>query len=137
MRKTPFRPDNEISQTYNSGFCTVYRERDTARPGYAPQTKLEWKASLRYEEQRLGLNRYYAARQADVEVERVIRVPNPPAVRAPTPQDVVRTESGILYRIDLVQTVPGVWPASLDLTLRRYDQTPGVGTPAEDTNEMV
>lgn len=122
MRTAPFRPSNEISQSYTSGVCTVYRQRDMAKPGYAPKPELERKVFLRYEEQRLGLNRYYAARQADVEVERVIRVPAPPAPQVPTPQDVVRTEDGLLYQINLVQTVPGVWPKSLDLTLVRYVQ---------------
>lgn len=120
MRQLPFRPDNEISQTFNSGVCTVYTQRDTAHPGYQPRPELERKVFLRYEEQRLGLNRYYAARQTDVEVERVIRVPQGPSASIPTPRDVVRTENGIYYRIDMVQTLPGVWPPCLDLTLVRY-----------------
>lgn len=122
MRAAPFRPNNQISQAYNSGVCTLYRQRDTARSGYKPRPELERKAFLRYEEQRLGLNRYYAARQVNVDVERVVRVPKPPAPRIPTPQDVIRTEDGQFYRIDLVQTVPEVWPASLDLTLVKFEQ---------------
>lgn len=130
MRKAPFRPDNEISQSYNSGVCMVYRQTDTAAPGYAPRRRLEEKSLLRYEEQRMGLNRYYAARQVDVEAERVIRVPKGPAAAIPTPQDVVKTDNGIFYRVELVQTVPGVWPASLDLTLVRYLPNPeGVQLP--------
>lgn len=131
MRKAPFRPNNEISQTYNSGVCTLYRQRDVAKAGYAPRPELARKAFLRYEEQRLGLNRYYEARQADVEVERVIRVPEPPSEQAPTTQDVLKTEDGMYYRIDFVQTVPGVWPLSLDLTLVRYTwdgDSPAAGT---------
>lgn len=120
MRKAPFRPDNEISQTFNSGVCTLYRQWDAARPGYKPRPELERKAFLRYEEQRLGLNRYYAARQVDVEVERVIRVPRSFSGAVPDPQDIVRTEDGVHYRIDFVQSVPGVWPPCLDLTLVRY-----------------
>lgn len=120
MRRAPFRPDNEISQTYNSGVCTLYKQRDTARPGYKPRPELERNAFLRYEEQRMGLNRYYAARQVDVEAARVIRVPKGPVADIPTPQDIVKTENGVFYRVDFVQTVPGVWPESLDLTLVRY-----------------
>lgn len=127
MRKAPFRPDNEISQTYNSGVCTLYKQRDTARSGYKPRPELERKAFLRYEEQRMGLNRYYAARQVDIETERVIRVPKGPAADIPTPQDIVRTENGVFYRIDFVQAVPGVWPESLDLTLVRYIYKPSSG----------
>lgn len=122
MRRTPFRPDNEISQTYNSGVCTVYAQRDTARPGYRPDPDREVKSVLRFEEQRLGLNRYYAARQVDTEVERVIRVPKGPSASVPTPRDVVTVDGAVFYRIDLVQVVPGVWPQSLDLTLVRYDR---------------
>lgn len=120
MRKAPFRPDNEISQTFNSGVCNLYSVEDKARPGYRPRPDLTPKAFLRYEEQRLGLNRYYAGRQVNVEAERVIRVPQGPSTQMPTPQDVVRMENGLFYRIDLVQTVPGVWPRCLDLTLVRY-----------------
>ena len=122
MRQAPFRPGNEISQSYNSGICGVFRMEDGAPAGYAPRPVLTCKVRLPYEEQRLGLTRYYAARQTDVQVERVIRVPRPPAALAPTPQDVVRTDNGLFYRVDLVQTISGVWPASLDLTLVRYEQ---------------
>lgn len=120
MRKLPFRPDNEISQSFRSGVCTVYSQRDSAQPGYQFKAELEKKAFLRYEEQRMGLNRYYAARQVDVEAERVIRVPRGPTPSVPTPRDVVRAENGVFYRVDLVQAVPGVWPPCLDLTLVRY-----------------
>lgn len=123
MRQTPWRPDNEISQTFNSGVCTVYTQRDSARPGYRPRPELEHKATLRYEEQRLGLNRYYAGRQVSIDVERVLRVPRGPAALVPTPQDVVMDRvNGLYYRVDFVQTVPGVWPPSLDLTLTRFVQ---------------
>lgn len=122
MRKLPFRPGNEISQTFNSGVCSVYGQEDRAKPGYQPKPELKRKALLRYEEQRLGLNRYYAARQVNVEAERVIRVPKGSAASRPTPQDMVRTENGVLYRVEFVQTVPAVWPASLDLTLVRFDR---------------
>lgn len=122
MRQFPFRPSNEISQTYNSGVCTLYCQTDTAEPGRKPRPKLNRKAFFRYEEQRLGLTRYYQARQTDVEVSRVIRIPKGPLNSLPTPQDVIRTEDGVFYRVDLVQTVPGIFPASLDLTLVRYER---------------
>lgn len=131
MREAPWRPDNEISQTFNSGVCTVYVQLDGARPGFKPDPKLDRKGFLRYEEQRLGLNRYYAGRQVNVDVERVIRVPQGPAQQVPTPQDVVRTEDGVFYRVDFVQTVPGVWPQCLDLTLSRFVQKAALPDPPE------
>ena len=51
-----------------------------------------------------------------------------------TNQDVAVTEDGRTYRIDLVQTVDNVWPASVDLTLVRYDQIPDVSD--SDTGEV-
>ncbi len=119
MRQMPFRPGNEISQSYNSGVVTVYRVTDGARPGFAPAPVLEKKAVLRYEEQRLGLTRLYLSRQNQVRVEKVIRVPRGPEVSS---QDVAVTEDGRQYRIDAVQLADRVRPPSLDLTLTKAEQ---------------
>ena len=112
--KAPYRPSNEVTQVYNSGVVTIYAVADSARPGYQPLEQLTKKIRLRYEEQRLGLQRYYDAMQNQIQVERVIRVPR---VGKVTNQDVAETEDGRRYRIDLIQTVDDVWPPSLDLTL--------------------
>lgn len=122
MRQNPFRPSNEISQSFNSGVCTVYSQRNTAKAGYRPVPELDPKAFLRFEEQRLGLNRYSEFKQRDIEVERVIRVPQGPAAQIPTPKDVVSSDGKVFYTVELVQTVPGIWPPSLDLTLTRFVQ---------------
>lgn len=119
MRKTPFRAENDISQSYNSGILTVYRVTDGAKPGFAPVPELEKAAALRYEELRLGLTRYYSAAQNQVKVEKVVRVPKGPDIST---QDVAVTEDGRQYRIDLVQLADGVWPPSLDLTLAKVEQ---------------
>ena len=104
-----------------------------AAPGYQPKPQLMKppKAVLRYEEQRLGIQRYYDALQNQIQVERVIRTPRHGQI---TNQDVAVTEDGRTYRIDLVQTVDNVWPASVDLTLVRYDQIPDVSD--SDTGEV-
>lgn len=120
--KAPYRPSNEVTQGYNSGVVTVYAVTDSARPGYQPVEQLTEKIKLRYEEQRLGIQRYYDAMQNQIQVERVIRVPR---VGQITSQDVAETEDGRRYRIDLVQTVDGVWPPSQDLTLVKYQQEEG------------
>ena len=121
-RKAPYRPSNEVTQGYNSGVVTVYAVTDSARPGYQPVEQLTEKIKLRYEEQRLGIQRYYNAMQNQIQVERVIRVPRAEQI---TSQDVAETEDGRRYRIDLVQTVDGVWPPSQDLTLVKYQQEEG------------
>ena len=120
--KAPYRPSNEVTQGYNSGVVTVYAVTGSARPGYQPVEQLTEKIKLRYEEQRLGIQRYYNAMQNQIQVERVIRVPRAEQI---TSQDVAETEDGRRYRIDLVQTVDGVWPPSQDLTLVKYQQEEG------------
>lgn len=120
MRKTPFRPDDRrITQSYRDGVVRIYTVTDGAAPGYQPQPVLTLLETLFYQERRVGLQRYYAGRQAQVEVERVIRIQLRPAVN---PQCVAVTEDGVQYGIELVQQVQDVYPPSMDLTLVRIDQ---------------
>ena len=117
--KAPYRPKGEISQSYNDGVVTVYAVTDSGPPGGLPVEKPVKKAVLRYEERRLGLQRYYAGKQNQVEVERVLRTPRRRDVSS---QDLAVTEDGVQYRIDLVQSAADVFPPSMDLTLTRIDQ---------------
>lgn len=118
--KAPGRPEHKISQSYNDGYVHVYSVSDASRPGYQPIERLTEKVGLKYEERRAGLVRHYEARQNQIKVERVIRVPHAGGV---TSQDVVVDERGRSYRVDLVQMVPDVYPPSDDLTLVAYRQT--------------
>lgn len=117
--KAPYRPRGEISQSYNDGVVTVYAVTDSGPPGGLPVEKPVKKAVLRYEERRLGLQRYYAGKQNQVEVERVLRTPRRRDVSS---QDLAVTEDGVQYRIDLVQSAADAFPPSMDLTLTRIDQ---------------
>lgn len=119
-RKAPYRPDSDISERYNDGIVAVYRITDGARPGYLPQKVREQKGLLCYRELRTGLQRYYAAMQNQIEVERVIRVPKPHFKI--TTQDEAETEDGNLYGIGQIQTAEGIYPPSLDLTLTAIRQ---------------
>ena len=114
----PYRSANEVTQDYNDGIVTIYAAADSAQPGYQPKPTLTKKYTLRYDEQRVGIQRYYEAMQNQVQVERVLRVPRAKI----TNQDIAETEDGVKYRIDLVQTVDLVYPPSLDLPLTRYEQ---------------
>lgn len=133
--KAPTRPtENQITQCFGDGVVTVYAVTDAAAPGYQPKPQLVKppKAVLRYEEQRLGIQRYYEAMQNQIQVERVIRTPRYGQI---TNQDIAMTEDGRQYRIDLVQTVQNVWPASQDLTLVRIEQIVLVSD--SDTEEVT
>lgn len=87
--------------------------------GKLPKVELVPKISLRYDERKVGVDRYYKALQNQIKVERVIRVQDAAPI---TNQDVAITEDGKQYRIQHVQTVPGVYPRSVDLTLIAYSQ---------------
>lgn len=119
MWKRPNRPNNEISESFTDGIVTVYAVSDKAEAGYQPVAELTKKVVLRYSTQRLGINRYYAARQNQIKIERVIRVPKTGNVST---QDAAITEDGQTYRIDMVQDVMDVYPQSADLTLVKFDQ---------------
>lgn len=120
MRKAAFRPDNEISQQYNSGTVKIYTVTDGASPGYQPKVILtgEPKYVLHYDERILGITRIYLSRQAQAEIVKVIRVPRVNI----SPQDVAVTEDGEKYEISTVQKAEGVFPPSLDLSLKKLSQ---------------
>lgn len=118
MHKKPTRPSNEITQQYNSGVVMIYSTENAADPGYQQKEMRIPMGKLRYEEQRLGINRLYLSRQNQMEIHRVIRVQRRPI----NTQDVAVTEDGCQYRIDTVQSVDGVYPPSLDLALVKISQ---------------
>ena len=123
--RAPHRPDNEITQELNSGVVYIYSVEDSAQPGYQPKPSLSLKLILRYEEQRLGINRLYMSRQNQAEVEKVIRVPRQDSI---SNQDVAILESGSQYSIDYTQTVQDVYPPCLDLSLVKVEQNYEVPT---------
>ena len=123
--KAPHRPDNEITQELNSGVVKIYSVDDSAQPGYQPKPTLTLKLTLRYEEQRLGINRLYMSRQNQAEVEKVIRVPRQDSI---SNQDVAILENGSQYSIDYTQTVQDVYPPCLDLSLVKVEQNYEVPT---------
>ena len=120
MRKTPFRASSEITQTYNSGTVRIYTATDGAKPGYQSKRKLSDtpKYTLHFEERALGIKRIYMSRQAQAEIVKVIRVPRVDI----SPQDVAIIHDGNVYEISTVQAAPGVYPPSVDLSLKKLTQ---------------
>lgn len=129
MWKAPNRPRHEITQSYNDGFVEIYKLEDAAAAGRKPIKSLGDRiGKFRYAERRVGINRYYAAQQNQIRIDRVIRIPRGAEV---TNQDVLQTEDGAWYRIDKVDAVQDVYPKSYDLTLTRIVQS------EVDANAMV
>lgn len=122
MWKAPDRRKGEVSQSFNDGIVKICRTTDGGAAGYRPEPVLEERFTLRFAEQRLGINRLYQSRQNQVEIERVIRMQKADEIST---QDVA-VIGGIQYRIDTVQAVPDVYPPCLDLALERITQKAGV-----------
>lgn len=118
MWKAPNRSKHEITQSFNDGIVKIYSVQDDAKPGYKPVQKLSEKITLRFEEQRLGITRLYQSRQAQNEIEKVIRVPKAGDISA---KDVAVLE-GKQYTIDTIQKVTDVYPPCQDLALVRIEQ---------------
>lgn len=116
--KQPTRPSNEITQQFNDGVVQIYTLTDSTTNGMQPVPTGTLRLTLRYEEQRLGINRLYLAKQNQVEIERVIRVPRLPISN----QDGAVTEDGTQYGIESVQSVDDVYPHSVDVALKRITQ---------------
>lgn len=117
--KNPYRPDNTVTQSFNDGIVTVCAVTDVAVPGYKPTKQLTEKKTLRYQERRLGIQRFFSGMQNQISVERVVRCPRQNEVNS---QDIAITQDGRQYRIDLVQMVQDVFPPCMDLTLTVIEQ---------------
>lgn len=118
MWKAPYRPSNEITQDFNDGVVKIYEVKDSAPPGYMPNPTPTLLYTLRYEEQRLGINRYYNAMQNQIDIEKVIRTPRAPVNN----QNIAVTEDGRQYGIDMVQSVMDAFPPCIDITLTKIEQ---------------
>lgn len=117
-RKMPFRPGNEISQTYNDGVVKLCTAADNATPGYQPVIQATCKFVVPFEERVLGITRLFQGRQDHVEIKYLLRIPR---VNVST-QDLAQTHDGKWYKVYSVQNAEGVKPDSLDISLVAVEQ---------------
>ena len=118
-RKVPFRPANEITQTYNDGVVKIFASKDGAAPGYQPVLKATQTYCVSFAERVLGINRLFLGRQNRVEISKVLRIPRIPV----STLDLAQTHDGCWYSINSVQSVEGVFPPSLDISLVAEERT--------------
>ena len=120
MYRKPNRPAHDITQGFNSGIVKIYKTKNGAQPGHKAVEHLKNPpVTLRYDEQRTGVTRFYAAKQNNIQIDSVIRFPAVPGIDS---QDVAVTEDGMQYRIDQIQVVKNVWPACVDISLVKIVQ---------------
>ena len=101
------------------GLVRIYSVANTAAEGDAPAEALTLKACMRYAERTVGIGRFYAALQNNVDVKYVLRCRR---IREVTTQDVaVPTADGKQYKIVQIQYPEGIEPPVMDLSLERLD----------------
>ena len=120
MYRKPNRPTHDITQPFNSGIVKIYKTENSAQPGHKVAEQLKKNpVTLRYDEQRTGITRFYSAQQVNIQIARLIRCPEVPGIDT---QDVAVTEDGMQYRIEQIQTVDNIWPACVDISLSKIVQ---------------
>lgn len=117
--KAPYRPNNAVSQMFNDGLVSVWSaQKDGNNPSLHPTAAETLQVTLNFAERRMSLERYATTKRYFDRVERLIRVPV-------SPYDIreydVAIITGVRYRVAMVQTVPGIYPPCLDLTLAREE----------------
>lgn len=133
MWKAPYRPNNDVTQPYNDGVVDFYAVENIAEPGYKPKEGLKLKERLYFETLRAGIDRIYAGKQNQAEIESVIRVQKRDTISS---QDVAVLNNGKQYGVETVQDVTDVWPPSMDVTLKRIEQKyeiPNKGGESDDS----
>ncbi|MCM1026521.1 MAG: hypothetical protein NC432_08780 [Roseburia sp.] len=106
-------------QTFNDGVCRICSLENAGEKGRLPVMELREKAGRApFENRRVGVKRFFDAKQENVEIDKVIRIPD--AYQVST-QDVCILD-GIQYGVYQVQSVPGAIPGAQDLSLKRLEE---------------
>jgi hypothetical protein len=106
------------TQTFNDGVVSIYsvdnigESGNMAKEGLKIPPKVE---ALRFEERIVGMGRFWSAKQYQIKIDRMIRVPR---IQSVSSQDVAVLVDG-QYEIKQVQYPPDVLPLSMDLSLER------------------
>jgi hypothetical protein len=112
------------TQTFNDGVVKIYRVANIADDGDKPVEVLMLRHTMRYAERTVGIQRHYAALQANSIIKHLLRVPLRRDVSA---QDVAIPNDGNQYRISLVQYPEDIYPPVMDLTLEEMTAQYDIG----------
>ena len=103
-------------QSFPDGVVSIYKVEDVSAPGDMPVDGLVLKQTLRYHERTVGITRFYAAMQNNVQVAFVLRCPQ---VRSVSTSDVAINRDGVQFEIKQVQYPEDIEPPVMDVTLER------------------
>ena len=112
------------AETFNDGRVHIFNVDNGAESGDMATTVLRHKFSLSYKERTVGVNRYYAALQANAQVDRVLRCPR---IESISTQDIAIPNGKQQYRIIQIQYPEDIIPPVMDLTLQKTMQVYKVG----------
>lgn len=108
------------TQTFNDGVANIYSVGNIAPPGGMPKEGMKHKLGpIRYEERTVGIQRYWAAMQAQARVDIVLRMP---LIRSVSLHDVVVPVNGQQYKIVQIQyPKKDIDIPVMDLSLQRLE----------------
>lgn len=111
-------------QTYNDGICQIYRTGNIAVPGLMPKKGMELKYKrIPFEKRTIGVKRHYLAKQENVQLSEVIRIPESVGIST---QDICKI-GDTQYAIEQIQRIRDAIPASMDVSLRRLEVNYDIG----------
>lgn len=86
--------------TYDDGILSICRVTNSAEPGNKPMIRLEEKEKYYYGYEELGVTRYYQAKNANQQIECVVRIQGWEDVKV---TDICILDDGTQYEISMVQ----------------------------------
>lgn len=104
---------------FNDGIVNIYSVINVSQSGNMPTDSLTLKVGpLRYKKRTVGMGRFWAAQQAHVKIDMILRVPQNSKVST---QDIAIPIDGEQYRIVQVQVPEDIIPAVMDISLQRLE----------------
>ena len=90
--------------TFDSGILSIYRMQNTARPGYKPTLEPVLVTKYYYQNEQIGITRYYQSLQAQAKVDWLVSIPGWDGDVSQNDICVLdAADGGKQYRIDLIQ----------------------------------
>ncbi len=111
-------------QSFNDGVVRLYEVGNIGPRGGMRVEGLKIKATLRYKERTVGLNRFLANKQNNVNIQYLLRCPR---LRNISTQDIAIPNDGKQFRITQIQYPEETNPPVMDITLEEVVSVYAIG----------
>lgn len=109
-----------IDQQFGDGHLMVLKTQDISGPGeYENIAAVPFYKFLHYQKRTVGYGRFLQGKQVDLRISKLLRIQRLPGIEI---YDLIQTEDGRQFRIEQIQEISDVYPASLDLSLSLVEQ---------------